>query len=94
MKIDQLIFIRDLVIKKDLTDYNSNIILMKAGSAIKMTKPEDYKEVDLHIYQWLIGEQIYLFYSIKPDIAFVVELLSKHNSDPRKGHLQVAKRVV
>ncbi len=34
MKIDQSAFVRDLVIKKRLTDYNANVIPMKAGSSI------------------------------------------------------------
>ncbi len=37
---------------------------------------------------------MYLACGTRPDIAFVVSQLSKYNADPRKGHLQVAKKVV
>ncbi len=37
---------------------------------------------------------MYLACGTRPDIAFAVGQLSKHNADPRKGHLQPAKRVV
>lgn len=36
----------------------------------------------------------YLACGSRPDIAFVVGRLSKHNADLRKGHLRAAKRVV
>ncbi len=67
---------------------------MKAGSSIKMEDLEDYEKTDLLIYQQLIDKLMYLAYNTRPDIAFAVELLSKHNADPRKGHFRVAKRVV
>ncbi len=41
LKIDQSSFIRDLVIEKNLTNCNSNIIPMKAGSAIEMIEHDD-----------------------------------------------------
>lgn len=47
MKIDQLIFIRDLVSKKGLTEYNTNVIPIKAKSAIEMTKSGDSEETKL-----------------------------------------------
>lgn len=47
IKIDQSVFIRDLVIEKKLTDYNANIISMKVRSLIKIGDPKDYKENDL-----------------------------------------------
>ena len=67
---------------------------MKAGSAIEMTEPENYEETDLRIYQQLVGKLMYLVFGTKPDIAFVVGQLSKHNVDPRKSHFRAAKRVV
>lgn len=94
MKIDQLAFVQDLVIKEGLTNCNANVIPIKAGLSIKMTDSEDYEEADLHTYQRLIRKLMYLIYGTRLDIAFVVGQFSKHNADPRKGYLQVAKRVV
>ena len=93
MNITQSEFIRDLVIE-GLTECNTNVIPMKAGSAIEMTEPDDDEETDLRTYQRLVGKLIYLACGTRPDIVFVVGQLSKHNVDPRKGHLQAAKRVV
>ena len=94
MKIDQSAFIRDLVIEEGLTDCNAPVMLMKAGSAIEMLDSDDYEETELLEYQRLIGKLMYLACGTRPDIAFAVGQLSKHNADPRKGHLKAAKRVV
>ena len=94
MKIDQSAFIRDLVIEEGLTECNANVIPMKAGSAIEMLDPDDYDETDLHGYQRLIGKLMYLACGTRPDIVFAVGQLSKHNADPRNGHLRAAKRIV
>ena len=50
MKIDQSAFIKDLVIEEGFIDYNTNVIPIKAGSAIKMSKPNNYDKTDLHTY--------------------------------------------
>ena len=94
MKLDQSTFIRNLVIEENLSDYNANVISMKAGSVINMSEANDYKEENLHMYQRLIGKLIYLACGTRPDIAFAVGQLSKHNTDPRKSHLRAAKRVM
>lgn len=50
MKINQLVFIRDLVVKKRLNKYNANVISIKAGSAIEMTGLDGYDKIDLQEY--------------------------------------------
>lgn len=94
MKIDQSAFIRDLVIEEGLDDFNTNVVPMKAGSSIHMSDADAYEEEDLYTFQRLIGKLMYLACGTRPDIAFAVGQLSRHNADPRNGHLQAAKRVV
>lgn len=72
MKINQSVFIRDLVIKEELTDCNVNVILIKAGSTIEITGLKDYKETELCEYQYLISKFMYLACETRSDIAFVV----------------------
>ena len=94
MKIDQSAFIRDLVMEENLSDCNANVVPMKAGSAIDMSDVDAYEEEDLHTYQRLIGKLMYLACGTRPDIAFAIGQLSRHNADPRRGHFRAAKRVV
>lgn len=94
LKIDQSSLIRNLDIEEGLTNCNSNMIPMKAGSAIEMIEHDDYNETDIKPYQHLIGKLIDLACGPRPDTTFVVALLSRHNADPRKGHLQAARTVV
>ena len=37
---------------------------------------------------------MYLSYGTRPDITFVIEQLSRHNSDSRAGHLYITKQVL
>lgn len=42
----------------------------------------------------MIGKLMYLSCGTRPDIAFVVGPLNRHNADPRVGNMHAAKRVV
>ena len=80
--------------EKNLIKYNALTILMKTGSFIKMNELNDYNKTNLGDYQRLIEKLMYFTYRTRPNIEFVVEKLSIHNTDPRKSHLQAAKKVV
>lgn len=47
IKINQLAFIKNFIIKKKLIDYNANIILIKAKLAIKILDKKNYSKTDL-----------------------------------------------
>lgn len=94
MKIDQSIFITVLVIKKRLTEYIANVILIKVGSAIKIFHPQDYDKRNLFKYQYQIDKLIILICGIKPNIIFVIKHLIKYNINPRFGYFQATRRVV
>ena len=72
MKINLLIFIQDLVIKKRFMKYNINVILIKTSLAIEMADQKNYKKANLCIYQQLKRKLMYLVCGIRPDIIFVV----------------------
>lgn len=73
LKIDQLAFIENLLKEENLADCNSVNIFMKVGSIIKMNKAGNYKETYLKAYKRLIRKLMYLSYSTRPDIAFLVK---------------------
>lgn len=94
MKIDQSTFIRDLVEDEDMQNCNPVSTPMKVGTFIKMQGEDNYKEVDLKVYQWLIGKLMYLSCRTRPNISFIVGQLNKQNANLKMGHLKAAKRVV
>lgn len=83
-----------MVIEERLTNYNANVIPIKVGLSIEMLDLENYEEANLHTYQRLVGKLMYFLYGTRPDILFVVEQLSKYNTNLRKRYLQATKRVV
>lgn len=50
IKINQLVFIRDLVIEKKLIKYNVNNISIKTKLTIEITNINDYEEINLGRY--------------------------------------------
>ena len=50
--------------------------------------------VDITTYRSLIGSLMFLAVSTRPDIAFAVSMLSRHNCNPHPEHFVAAKRVL
>lgn len=50
LKIDKFLFIHNLVIEKNLSNCNLNIISIKAGSIIKIKKYNDYEKTEIRPY--------------------------------------------
>lgn len=86
LKVDQLLFIGDLLEEENLTNYNAFNIFIKASFLIGMLKPHDCKAVNLIIYQQLVSKFMYLACGIRLDIVFTVRRLSKYNINPCKDH--------
>lgn len=84
----------NLLEKKNLTNCKIVNILIKTKSFIKMLKNNNYKKIDIKIYYCFIRKLIYLLYSIRPNIAFVIKQLRKWNADFKIGHLKIAKQVL
>ena len=63
------------------------------STGVKLGKDEDFERVDDNMYKSLIGSLLYLTAN-RPDICFVVSLLSRFMHSPRDKHLTTAKRVL
>lgn len=94
LKIDQLTFICDFIKEKDIQNYNQINKLMKTDNFIQIKGEDNFKKVDLKIYQCLIGKLIYLSCGTRLNILFVIEQLSKYHADSRVGHFKAIKQVV
>ena len=74
MKVNQLALIQDLIIDKNFSNSNVNIVSIKVGF---ITMMDVYKIKDIHTYYWLIAKLIYFLYETRPDIVFAIGQLSK-----------------
>ncbi|GKA18456.1 putative ribonuclease H-like domain-containing protein [Tanacetum coccineum] len=57
-----------------------------------LTKDEDGKDVDVHLYRSMIGSLMYLTFS-RPDIMFSVCACSRIQVQPKVSHLNAVKRI-
>lgn len=94
LKISQKAYIRHFLESEKMIFCHPTILPVKAGLALFFDQMDDHQQANLIAYQRLVGKLIYLSCGTRPDIAFVVEQVSRRNSDPRAGHLRVAKQVL
>lgn len=77
-----------------MRSYHPTIFLIKASSIILIKQKGDDAQVDLKLYQQLVGKLIYLVYKTWSNIAFIIKQLSKYNSDSQVKHFYIAKQVL
>jgi hypothetical protein len=58
----------------------------------KLTKDEGGVQVDSTLYKQIVGSLIYLT-ATRPDLIFVVSLISRYMEHPTESHLMAAKRI-
>lgn len=71
----------------------SNSVHNPIVPGVKLTKNESGVKVDKTYYRQIVGSLMYLT-STRPDMMFVVNLISRYMENPTELHLQVAKRVL
>lgn len=92
--VGQWNYVRDLLESEGMANCNPCNLPMKAGSFLDTDRDGDSDEADLKAYQSLVGKLMHLACGTRPDISFIVGQLGRHNSDPRVGHMRIAKQVV
>jgi hypothetical protein len=61
---------------------------------VKLCNEDGSKPTDKSLYQSLIGSLLYLSTATRPDIAYIVGVLSRFTSAPAETHMTAAKRVL
>ena len=56
----------------------------------KLTKDDDYKEVDQTLYRSMIGKLQYVVHT-RPDIALAVGIVARFSEKPRENHMMAIK---
>lgn len=68
-----------------------NSVLNPVVPGFKLTKDEGGVEVDSTVYKQMVGSLMYLT-STRPDLMFIVSLISRYMERPTEAHLLAAKR--
>ena len=72
---------------------DSNSVKTPIETGIKLTKEGDGRTVDATYFKQIVGSLRYLTCT-RPDICYVVGLVSRYMESPRQVHLQVVKRIM
>eukprot|EP01018_Ginkgo_biloba_P015850 Gb_34468 [translate_table: standard] len=72
---------------------NNKAIITPIAMGVKLSKEDERKNVDSTLYKSLVGSLMYLT-AIRPDIMYVVSLISRFMENPHDTHLQVGKRIL
>ncbi|KAM1556843.1 hypothetical protein PS2_040150 [Malus domestica] len=70
-----------------------NPVLNPIVPGLKLTKDEGGIEVDGTVYKQMVGSLMYLT-ATRPDLMFVVSLISRYMERPTEVHMQAVKRVL
>ena len=71
---------------------NCNSVSTPTDLGLKLVKEGAGKTVDATLYKQIVGSLMYLT-STRPDIMYVVSLISRYMEHPTETHLNAAKRI-
>ncbi|XP_040372964.1 secreted RxLR effector protein 161-like [Rosa chinensis] len=71
----------------------SNVVCNPIVPGCKMHRDEDGVRVDETLYKQIVGSLMYIT-ATRPDMMFVVSLISRYMARPTELHMQVAKRAL
>lgn len=91
MKASQVKYIQELI--KRFCAENTKALRVPMATSCQLTIDEDCESVNQKAYRGLIGSILYLTES-RRDISYVVGVCARFQSNPKKSHLDAAKRIV
>ena len=72
----------------------ANTVTTPMDPNVKLVKDDSYsKKVDAAQYQSMVGSLLHAARATRPDIAYVVAIVSKFNAAPTQAHLTAVKRI-
>jgi hypothetical protein len=89
--ISQCKYAQELLQRFKMNQCNS--VHNPAVPGFKLTKDEEGIIVDSTFYKQIVGSLMYLT-ATRPDLMFIVNLISRYMERPTESHLQAAKRVL
>ena len=93
LKIHQRQYIQSILNKFEMSD--AHPVCVPADPNVKLNVPDgESRPADRNMYQQIIGSLQYVANGTRPDIAFIVNALSRYNSAPTELHMTALKRVL
>ena len=93
ISIDQTGYIRAILERFGMEASKPVSTPLATGSRLVKAIDDD-SNVDLKLYQGIIGSIMYAMLCTRVDLAFAIQQLSQFNSKPTNAHLQAAKRAL
>lgn len=88
----QVGYTMDVLKRFNMTDCNPSITPLEVVLKLDNTSNDD-EPVDPTLFKQLIGSLRYMCNN-KPDISFIIGLVSRFKAEPRNSHFMVAKRIL
>lgn len=92
LKLSQPHYVSQMLSKYGMA--NCNPCNTPMATDVKLVKNDGSKAADKDLYQSMVGSLLYLSTATRPDISYVVGVLSQFTSAPTQTHLTAAKRVL
>ena len=94
ISINQSLYINNILTRFNMQDCTPKTLPCPTDlyKLMKFTKPKPLS--DKKQYQELIGSLVYLMYCSRPDICFIVGILSRFMSDPLDIHMKIARNLL
>eukprot|EP00253_Pinus_taeda_P030370 PITA_30370 len=89
--ISQTRYVNEVLGRFDMQECKAAITPTVMG--LKLSKEDSNKDFDPSLYKSIVGSLMYLT-ATRPDIMFVVSLISKFMERPKEAHWQAAKRIL
>ena len=93
ISLNQSLYINNILTRFNMTD-SAPKTLPADPSVHSVLKNESKPMKDPTLYRELVGSLIYLMYCTRPDISFIVNILSQFMSEPKDIHMNIARNVL
>ena len=89
--IDQSGYIRMILERYEMQDSKSTRVPLATGTKLVKASISD-RLIDRHMYQSIVGSQMYAMLATRPDLAYSIQQISQHSQKPTSTHEKAAKQ--
>jgi len=94
ISIDQNGYIRQILKRFGMESSKPVFTPLAPGACLVKAADMEDGDVDLKLYQAMVGSKMYAMLCTCPDLAYAIQQLSQFNSNPTNAHVQAAKRAL